>query len=356
MPELATPRKRGRPPKNTVVLGETVKRRRIDGDVPSSSPSTPQALEALRNATVSHTPVSRSTATRRGDRDHFARPSQGNNRVVADPENDYELLHSSLPRKANERSSHRGQSRMSRQLGDELDDTIVIIPERRRGRPQEPKTIKEGGSSRNESSENGLLAMDRSNSKGRSADTSPHRDKTQHIDTSETPTKRGRGRPRKSQITTSDAAHIHGYSENLGSNAVNGQGVGSDTAEPQGLRASVLSDRERQPTLDLDGEISTKRKRGRPRKGLAKQSERCLSPAVDEEIPEPPVEDPGLIQQVEVLKNIVLEKLTGKRDIRLVGLDDEHGKVRQLLEQTVVSGEGNSMLLIGARGSGKSMV
>src|SRR5579862_8542561 len=354
MPELAIPRKRGRPPKNTVVPGKTVKRRRTDRDVPSPSPSTPQALEALRSATVlSYASTSRSMVTRQDDRGHFARPSQGN-RVMADPEDDHdELLHSSLPRKANGRSSHAEQSRMPRQSGGELNDTIVVTPERRRGRRQEPKTTKEGGSSHNESSENRLLAVDRSNSEERPTDTSPYRGKTQCIDTSkvpETPTKRGRGRPRKSRVITSDAAHIHGYSENWDSNTASSQRVGSDTGQTQSLRASVISDRERQPTLDLVGEIPTKRKRGRPRKSLANQSERCLSLAVDEEIPEPPAEDPALIQQVEVLKNIVLEKLTGKRDIRLVGLDDEHGKVRQLLEQTVVSGEGNSMLLIGARG------
>lgn len=55
-----------------------------------------------------------------------------------------------------------------------------------------------------------------------------------------------------------------------------------------------------------------------------------------------------------LLKNIVLEKLTQKRPIPLVGLDDEYAKVHQLVEQTVVAGESNSMLIIGARGSGKS--
>ncbi|KAF2836008.1 origin recognition complex, subunit 4 [Patellaria atrata CBS 101060] len=55
-----------------------------------------------------------------------------------------------------------------------------------------------------------------------------------------------------------------------------------------------------------------------------------------------------------LLQRLVLEKITGKRSIPLTGLEDEYTKVYQLLEQTVVSGEGNSMLLIGGRGSGKS--
>jgi origin recognition complex subunit 4 len=65
---------------------------------------------------------------------------------------------------------------------------------------------------------------------------------------------------------------------------------------------------------------------------------------------------PALNRKVEVLKRILLEKLTGKRSICLVGLDNEQEKVRQILKQTVVAGEGNSMLVIGARGSGKSTV
>lgn len=56
----------------------------------------------------------------------------------------------------------------------------------------------------------------------------------------------------------------------------------------------------------------------------------------------------------EAIKQMVLEKLTGKRPIPLIGMDEEHEKVHTLVEQTVLAGEGNSMLLIGARGSGKS--
>jgi len=58
--------------------------------------------------------------------------------------------------------------------------------------------------------------------------------------------------------------------------------------------------------------------------------------------------------ELKLLKRIVLEKITVKRSTPLVGLDDEYKKVYQLVEHTVVAGEGNSMLLIGARGSGKT--
>jgi origin recognition complex subunit 4 len=61
-----------------------------------------------------------------------------------------------------------------------------------------------------------------------------------------------------------------------------------------------------------------------------------------------------LIGQLDTLKRIILDRLNGKRKIRLVGLEEEYNKVHQLVEQTIVAGEGNSMLVIGARGSGKS--
>ncbi|EMC93620.1 hypothetical protein BAUCODRAFT_37304 [Baudoinia panamericana UAMH 10762] len=51
---------------------------------------------------------------------------------------------------------------------------------------------------------------------------------------------------------------------------------------------------------------------------------------------------------------IILEKLTGKRPIPLTNLSDEYVKVSALVTQTVTAGESNSMLVIGARGSGKS--
>ncbi|KAH7053206.1 origin recognition complex subunit 4 C-terminus-domain-containing protein [Macrophomina phaseolina] len=55
-----------------------------------------------------------------------------------------------------------------------------------------------------------------------------------------------------------------------------------------------------------------------------------------------------------LLKARVLGQISGKESVPLVGLDDEYTKVHQLVEQTVTAGEGNSMLIIGARGSGKT--
>ncbi|KAK4544010.1 hypothetical protein LTR36_004508 [Oleoguttula mirabilis] len=54
------------------------------------------------------------------------------------------------------------------------------------------------------------------------------------------------------------------------------------------------------------------------------------------------------------IQAVLLEKLTGQRSIPLAKLDDEYAKVSQLVTQTITAGESNSMLLIGARGSGKT--
>ncbi|KAJ4330626.1 origin recognition complex subunit 4, partial [Ascochyta clinopodiicola] len=59
-------------------------------------------------------------------------------------------------------------------------------------------------------------------------------------------------------------------------------------------------------------------------------------------------------RELDLLKTIVMERITGKRASPLVGLDEEYKSVHQLVEHTVTAGEGNSMLLIGARGSGKT--
>jgi origin recognition complex subunit 4 len=59
-------------------------------------------------------------------------------------------------------------------------------------------------------------------------------------------------------------------------------------------------------------------------------------------------------RELDLLKTVVLERIAAKRSSPLVNLDAEYTTVHQLVEQTVTAGEGNSMLLIGARGSGKT--
>ncbi|KAE8309665.1 origin recognition complex subunit 4 C-terminus-domain-containing protein [Aspergillus transmontanensis] len=64
----------------------------------------------------------------------------------------------------------------------------------------------------------------------------------------------------------------------------------------------------------------------------------------------------GLTAELGALTTIILDKLTGKRCIPLKGLESEYDKVHQLVEQTVSVGEGNSLLLLGSRGSGKTAI
>lgn len=61
-------------------------------------------------------------------------------------------------------------------------------------------------------------------------------------------------------------------------------------------------------------------------------------------------------KSLKALKKRIMGKLTGRKPCKLVGIAEEEMHVRKLLEQTVVAGEGNSMLIIGARGSGKTTV
>ncbi|KAL5348360.1 origin recognition complex subunit 4 [Pseudogymnoascus australis] len=68
---------------------------------------------------------------------------------------------------------------------------------------------------------------------------------------------------------------------------------------------------------------------------------------------EPPA-IPGLEDHLMTMQRLLLDKLTARKRLKLHDLDDEFQKVYQVVEQTVMSGEGNSMLVIGARGSGKT--
>ncbi|KAF7559908.1 hypothetical protein G7046_g4232 [Stylonectria norvegica] len=63
---------------------------------------------------------------------------------------------------------------------------------------------------------------------------------------------------------------------------------------------------------------------------------------------------PNLDQHVRSLQRVLLDRCTGQRRIDMFGQQEAREKVHQLVENTVVAGEGNSMLLIGARGCGKT--
>lgn len=52
--------------------------------------------------------------------------------------------------------------------------------------------------------------------------------------------------------------------------------------------------------------------------------------------------------------DIIISKINSRRPTPLTNLETEYEKVHSLVQNTVIAGEGNSMLIIGARGSGKS--
>jgi len=62
----------------------------------------------------------------------------------------------------------------------------------------------------------------------------------------------------------------------------------------------------------------------------------------------------NLDQHLRSLQRVLLDRCTGQKSLKLRGQDDAYVKVRQVVEQTIVAGEGNSMLLIGGRGCGKT--
>ncbi|KAL4979944.1 origin recognition complex subunit 4 C-terminus-domain-containing protein [Aspergillus desertorum] len=64
----------------------------------------------------------------------------------------------------------------------------------------------------------------------------------------------------------------------------------------------------------------------------------------------------GYTNEMQLLTKTVVEKLNGKRLVPLRELDIEYLRVYQLIEQTVTAGEGNSMLLLGPRGAGKTAI
>ncbi|KAI9671070.1 MAG: hypothetical protein M1831_005155 [Alyxoria varia] len=73
----------------------------------------------------------------------------------------------------------------------------------------------------------------------------------------------------------------------------------------------------------------------------------------------PPYQTLSLSQQstspaLTALQTIALQKLTHRRRTPLVALTPERSKIHHLLHQTVAHGESNSLLLIGARGTGKT--
>ncbi|KAI1386546.1 origin recognition complex subunit 4 C-terminus-domain-containing protein [Hypoxylon trugodes] len=63
---------------------------------------------------------------------------------------------------------------------------------------------------------------------------------------------------------------------------------------------------------------------------------------------------PNLEQHLRQMQRVLLDRCSGNRRIKLCGQTEAYDKAFQLAEQTVLAGEGNSMMVIGARGCGKT--
>ncbi|KAL2120715.1 hypothetical protein VTJ04DRAFT_4742 [Mycothermus thermophilus] len=63
---------------------------------------------------------------------------------------------------------------------------------------------------------------------------------------------------------------------------------------------------------------------------------------------------PHFEEHLRAAQRVLLDRCAGRRRIRLQGQDEAYEKAYQLVEQTVAAGEGNSMMVIGPRGCGKT--
>jgi origin recognition complex subunit 4 len=84
----------------------------------------------------------------------------------------------------------------------------------------------------------------------------------------------------------------------------------------------------------------------------AKDSETLQEVGVARDIPD----IPNFEQHLRVMQRVLIDRCSGNRRIKLKGQDEAYEKAFQLVEQTVLAGEGNSMMVIGARGCGKTTV
>ncbi|KAM7218574.1 Origin recognition complex (ORC) subunit 4 C-terminus domain containing protein [Rhypophila decipiens] len=65
---------------------------------------------------------------------------------------------------------------------------------------------------------------------------------------------------------------------------------------------------------------------------------------------------PNFKHHLKAMQRVLLDRCNGKKKIKLINMDEIYEKVYQVVDQTIEAGEGNSMLVIGGRGSGKTTV
>ncbi|KAK4227831.1 origin recognition complex subunit 4 C-terminus-domain-containing protein [Podospora fimiseda] len=84
----------------------------------------------------------------------------------------------------------------------------------------------------------------------------------------------------------------------------------------------------------------------------AVQQEVIVSASTKKDHQQPPI--PNFEQHLRTMQRVLLDRCSGRRRIKLRGQDEAYEKAYQLVQQTIVAGEGNSMMVIGARGCGKT--
>jgi len=172
------------------------------------------------------------------------------------------------------------------------------------------------------------------------------------------------GRPKKANTVV--AAEAEEGSESEGHDVVTGSAAGDDLNEDVWSVPEV----EDQASGTIETAFTKKPARRRSANTPCETSPFVVAPAPAAELRRPNEEEPAESGESNaeelkklfdanpgsftLLKTHILEGLTAKRRLPLVNLDAEYQKVFQLVEQTVLAGEGNSMLVIGSRGSGKT--
>ncbi|ORY62887.1 origin recognition complex subunit 4 C-terminus-domain-containing protein [Pseudomassariella vexata] len=63
---------------------------------------------------------------------------------------------------------------------------------------------------------------------------------------------------------------------------------------------------------------------------------------------------PNFERHLHTMQRVLIDRCSGSRRIKLTGQTEAYEKTFQLVEQTILAGEGNSMMIIGARGCGKT--
>ncbi|KAK3954622.1 origin recognition complex subunit 4 C-terminus-domain-containing protein [Pseudoneurospora amorphoporcata] len=102
--------------------------------------------------------------------------------------------------------------------------------------------------------------------------------------------------------------------------------------------------------LELGKDKEMKPSAGVPATRKEEEMAVAVQAAPEEEVPD----IPNFERHLRSLQRVLVERCTGRRQIKLRGQEEAYAKTCQLVEQTIVAGEGNSMMVIGARGSGKT--